>query len=915
MLRGLLGMEIKTVYRYVVHWGAFSLLVLFLLGLTFNGAYAQSETQLKKGVDPTELNTEVEARTESTSRCEPAVYYGVQHCSDDNGNTHIIIVNLDDPNVKVQPVLPVGKDIDGNTVECNSVNHQGTDTNFGCDDPNYTEHRYPVEYVESMLGRYIPEGGAAIINGDYFGADHKYSDANADHGPQGLTVRIGNRLDDEKHDPKNDDGKFLGSTQPSLAVSFSKTAIIGIPEGEQSINDNLQGMYYNAIGGWPFVDTQKALSDLDPCTNPTNYDENAKEACENDTYRSAVGLTSDRRLILITTKVKTVKQTAEYLKANFPVQSVLNFDGGRSASMAWLDGNAKVQSYRPCDNKYTILSCYPYKPLPIVHLPLYTGAPSVRPVAEGLLISSKKKYGCSSVATSIDTALIIDSSGSMVDSDPQDMRKKAAEVFIKAMVPSDRLAIIDFSDAAQIDWSLQTRGCASNSAIAAVETIGSFGGTNIGAGLKAGFDQLSTSESADTLKAAILLTDGQGGYTNEAQLFASKGWKVFTVGLGNGVDENLLRQIANETGGQYTFLTDPQQLVTLYSNLNTAIASGTLLKKQQYSLLPNETKKLLVNVPPTQDLVNFLVTWPGSLVTTSLIDPDGRRIISDTVNQDPNISHFQGATFEFYQVIAPKAGNWTLESFGAELPPQGENIIAQAAVRNTGGQFSSYINAPVILTCEHLQWKAETWIVNNTNADFINGAVSITLPSGLSLASGQPATQSITQTLQGDQQKVEWLLIADQTTMTQTLPYSTTTVFQQGLTSPQIATGSVLVPQCIQNPSVILNVDQTTVPADGIASSTITVTVKDTLGNPLPHQLVILATTLGAVTQFAETDNTGIATAKLSAGTVVGTATVIAQVGNTVGTANITIETPSALPVEDEPSLGNVHIFLPLIQR
>src|SRR5579859_5093275 len=55
-------------------------------------------------------------------QCDTPVYYGVQHCTDDGGQTHIITVDLTDPHVHVQTVFS-----NGPSGECNSVNVHSID--------------------------------------------------------------------------------------------------------------------------------------------------------------------------------------------------------------------------------------------------------------------------------------------------------------------------------------------------------------------------------------------------------------------------------------------------------------------------------------------------------------------------------------------------------------------------------------------------------------------------------------------------------------------------------------------------------------------------------------------------------------------------------------------------------------------
>jgi Ca-activated chloride channel family protein len=117
-------------------------------------------------------------------------------------------------------------------------------------------------------------------------------------------------------------------------------------------------------------------------------------------------------------------------------------------------------------------------------------------------------------------------------------------------------------------------------------------GTAIGSGLATGVDRLRNSPSKS--KVIILLTDGEnnGGLIdpNTAKEIAkSVGVRVYTIGVGtegfapvpvqtaNGVimqrekiniDEKLLTQIANETGGKYYRAKDDSSLKNIYAEID-----------------------------------------------------------------------------------------------------------------------------------------------------------------------------------------------------------------------------------------------------------------------------------------------------------------------------------------------------------
>jgi len=169
----------------------------------------------------------------------------------------------------------------------------------------------------------------------------------------------------------------------------------------------------------------------------------------------------------------------------------------------------------------------------------------------------------------------------------------------------------------------------------AVENVGErYLGTDINAGLRGGFDQLVADDLSDNNKFAILLTDGehnQGAYNPQSHLqFRDKGWPVYTIGLGAGVDMSLLGQIASETGGQCVNqcqpLTDPTLLQSLYFDIINKISRGKITHASTFTMQQGETRQIPVSVPANQASATFLTTWPGSEVKMSLVSPSGQQI-------------------------------------------------------------------------------------------------------------------------------------------------------------------------------------------------------------------------------------------------------------------------------------------------
>ncbi|MCC6167940.1 MAG: VWA domain-containing protein [Caldilineaceae bacterium] len=588
------------------------------------------------------ISPQLSASQQSSLTCDPQIYHGVRHCTDDNGDTHLLLVDLTNPHVRVQTVLPTN----ANDQECNSVNSNGHPNPASRDTTSNCTHPYPRKRVKEMLARYVDGfrvGGysadkeaVAIINTDYFGADQ--------WGPQGLAVRLGERLDGGAHND-DDAGAFHGSTQPSLAFSPSNIATIGVPGSEEVINQNLSGRYFNTVGGAPMIVDGGQVVNRE-CTYPY-----PGQKCA-DASQSAAGLTDDGRLVLISAR-KTAEDIATYLINNHRVQTALKFDGGGSVSMAWVNSDGEVDDF-----------CSELDP----------GQTACREVTEGLLIFSDKIQPSSLV----DVALIIDSSGSMSWNDDRNKRLEAARAYLNASAEGDFVGIVDFDDTARLASPLDlavTRILGvrriNPDLLDAIDTIDASGGTDVGIGVQEGCDALIASPSGNHRKAAILLTDGQGGFTNEDVCLRDRGWPIYTFGFGDS-DDALLQQIATDTGGEFRRL-PTSDLVCEFQRVRSKIANVEPGPCTSYRVGPYEFTIFYVPVPSGQLQVAFSTSWLGSDVEMKLTSPSGRVIDRNTVA--PDVVHDLGAAFETYTVLNPEPGDWEVSLYGADVPTNGEEVV------------------------------------------------------------------------------------------------------------------------------------------------------------------------------------------------------------------------------------------------
>jgi Ca-activated chloride channel family protein len=215
----------------------------------------------------------------------------------------------------------------------------------------------------------------------------------------------------------------------------------------------------------------------------------------------------------------------------------------------------------------------------------------------------------------VDIILAIDVSGSMLAQDFSPNRMEAAKEVAANFVdnrPTDRIGIVIFSGESFTMSPATTDKAVLKTQIYNIRSGLLEDGTAIGSGLATSVDRLKSSKSKS--KVVILLTDGEnnGGLIdpNTAKEIAkAEGVKVYTIGLGTdgyapvpqqvpggiimqrekvNIDEKLLKQIADETGGKYFRAKDNESLRNIYSEIDKLEKS-----KIETTTVANYTEKFL----------------------------------------------------------------------------------------------------------------------------------------------------------------------------------------------------------------------------------------------------------------------------------------------------------------------------------
>ena len=232
------------------------------------------------------------------------------------------------------------------------------------------------------------------------------------------------------------------------------------------------------------------------------------------------------------------------------------------------------------------------------HVPFVLRCAAMAALIVALARPQSAEYGTRTDAEGIDIVLAIDISGSMLARDFKPDRISVAKEVAASFVGDrygDRIGLVVFAGEAFTQSPLTTDQSALQTLLGRIRSGVVEDGTAIGNGLATAINRLRESDARS--KVVILLTDGVNNRGEIAPLTAAAiaqdyGIKVYTIGVGSmgeapypvfdqrgnlvqtvkmkvEIDEDMLRKIARQTGGEYFRATDKQTLQSIYDQINT----------------------------------------------------------------------------------------------------------------------------------------------------------------------------------------------------------------------------------------------------------------------------------------------------------------------------------------------------------
>lgn len=179
-------------------------------------------------------------------------------------------------------------------------------------------------------------------------------------------------------------------------------------------------------------------------------------------------------------------------------------------------------------------------------------------------------------------SLVIDTSGSMLQTDPDMLRRRVADIFIEMLNPDDYLGMVVFNSEVTLavpPQRMEGQAVRENFRESIQDRLQGTADTDYAQALSAAENQLDGITDSDARKLIIFLTDGRPDpdpvnvapgspqmaaymetlWTRTASI-GEKGYPVYSIGFSEGIDVEVLNRIAEETGGDVRIYRDAAEL-------------------------------------------------------------------------------------------------------------------------------------------------------------------------------------------------------------------------------------------------------------------------------------------------------------------------------------------------------------------
>lgn len=216
-----------------------------------------------------------------------------------------------------------------------------------------------------------------------------------------------------------------------------------------------------------------------------------------------------------------------------------------------------------------------------------------------------------------DIVFVIDTSGSMANTDPQNERFSAVLNLMDDMDSKNRISIYKFDDTSKriIPMTKVTDSLKKNTGEKLKQYEIPSGNTNMGDAIDSAYDEINSTEKSGRKAAVILLSDGEDNFGLNKKFdetlkpFKNSNISIYTIGMSNESDFTTLKKIARYTHGEYYNVKHASDLKGTFSKIYYATQQRLLVDRRD-GLTEFSTFYMILRV--------LLITIISGLITMSV---------------------------------------------------------------------------------------------------------------------------------------------------------------------------------------------------------------------------------------------------------------------------------------------------------
>lgn len=262
----------------------------------------------------------------------------------------------------------------------------------------------------------------------------------------------------------------------------------------------------------------------------------------------------------------------------------------------------------------------------------------------------------------LDVVLLFDASGSMLKTDPNDLRYEGAKLLLSFLGEGDRIAVVSFAGTSGVVRDLEPFSQSGSAELVAkikgIKPEGPF--SDLAEGLKAAKKLLETRARSEAQRVIVLLSDGKmepdpavsPAFARTLELvhdvlpeLKAKETKVFTLAFSEQADRPFLAEIAAATDGLTWFTASSQDIHKSFADLFLAIKRPQIVSQTSRGFKIDED---------VEEATFYINREPGSVV--GLIAPKGEEYSAG--RHPEHVMWFSAQNFDVVTIAEPDAGDW-----------------------------------------------------------------------------------------------------------------------------------------------------------------------------------------------------------------------------------------------------------------